>query len=401
MELELYLTPRMVRKTKRMAETIDFLEIWEYMNRYGMTGWYYQLGNIDAEKVSKQFEKIDLNVDYIISLGTGGSYQGVEMLVEFSKHKDKFIFVGPSLDPEEIAAITKKVEGKKIGFNIISKSGGTLEIIMFINLFKDVIKKSQWITIVSSNPGFSDFIIESFKEVKTIETFLLPANVGGRFAIGSIMGLVVCYLTGLNFQDFMKGFLDMRESLEKGFTFIPFERGIARYLLFSDGKILENLASNQKKIRPTLNWARQLWAESNGKEHKSMFISVGTYPEDAHSVGQIWKEGPRKVAETFFLVKNNPDYFFENKLSIQNIHIKKNNLNEINKDFTESIIEDRFESGIPVMIYRVNDFTLETWGKLVFSEMVAVVIEAYYLGVNPFNQPGVESYKEKVKARIL
>ena len=132
-----------------------------------------------------------------------------------------------------------------------------------------------------------------------------------------------------------------------------------------------------------------------------MFISVGTYPEDAHSVGQIWKEGPRKVAETFFLVKNNPDYFFENKLSIQNIHIKKNNLNEINKDFTESIIEDRFESGIPVMIYRVNDFTLETWGKLVFSEMVAVVIEAYYLGVNPFNQPGVESYKEKVKARIL
>ena len=148
---------------------------------------------------------------------------------------------------------------------------------------------------------------------------------------------------------------------------------------------------------PTLQWARQLWAESNGKEYKSMFVSTGFYPEDAHSVGQIWKEGPRKVTETYFVVEQNHDIVFDTSLSIKDLKIQVNSLNQINLAFSEAMIEDRFECGIPVTVYRLPKMDLATWGRLAFNEMAAVVVEAYLLGVNPFNQPGVESYKAKVK----
>lgn len=402
MEFQLYIPPRMERKVKKMAENLEFNEIWEFMGRYGMTGWYYFLGNADFHKIEDQLKTIDLNVDYIVSLGTGGSYQGIEMLVEFSPFKDQFIFIGPSLDPEENIRIMKKLEGKKVGFNIISKSGGTLEILTFINLYKPFIESAQWISIITSNPSFVAFFKTHFQKVQNIQSFKISNDIGGRFSIASTMGFVVAYLARINFYDFLKGFINARNRMENGENLIPLERGIVRYSLFSGGKILENLATNSRKVYPTLRWSRQLWAESNGKEYKGMFVSSGFYPEDAHSVGQIWKEGPRAITETYYLLKKNHSLLpFEGKLTLNDMKIKANSMEEINTAFIEGIIEDRFESGIPVSVYRLDDFTLHTWGELCFSEMVGVVVEAYFLGVNPFNQPGVESYKEKVKSKLL
>jgi glucose-6-phosphate isomerase len=216
-----------------------------------------------------------------------------------------------------------------------------------------------------------------------------------------MMGIVASYLAEIDYKEFLRGFLGGREKLETEKDLTALERGITRYTLFSQGKYLENLSTNVKKILPTLKWSKQLWAESNGKEYKSMFISIGFYPEDAHSVGQIWKEGPRKITETYYILEKNTDLTFSNDLSISGMKIKPNSLATVNNDFIEAIIEDRFECGIPVMVNRMEEFSLKEWGELVFNEMVGVVMEAYLHGVNPFNQPGVESYKAKVKSRLL
>lgn len=401
MKLEFYVPPRLERRIKKMAIKSEFAEIWDFMARYGMTGWYYYLGNTNIDQMHKDLECLDRDVDYIISVGTGGSYQGIELLLQFSENKDKFIFVGPSLEPEEIKNILEKIEGKRVGFNIISKSGSTLEIMIFINLFKKNMQKADWISVVSSNPYFIDFIQENFKSVSTIKSFNIAKDIGGRFSIVSSMGVVASYLAGIDYNQLLTGFLNARKELEEGENLAPLERGISRYLLFSQGKVLENLTTNLKKVVPTLKWAKQLWAESNGKEYKSMFVTTGYYPEDAHSVGQIWKEGPRKVAETYYLLDKNGDLNFDTDLSIGQMKIKLNSMAEINNNFIEAIVEDRFECGIPVTVYRMNEFNLTEWGHLIFSEMVGVVMEAFLLGVNPFNQPGVESYKKKVQERIL
>ncbi len=402
MDFEVKIYPRLEKKVTRMATQKNKLEkVWDYANRFGMNGWYTYLEELDLHLVEKNLNHIDTDVDYILSIGTGGSYQGIELILEFSPHKDKFIFLGPSLDPAEINEVIKKIKGKKVGFNIISKSGSTLEIILFINIFKEYISKAHWISIVTSNPYFSDFIQGHFNNVNTIKTFEIAENIGGRFSMASVLGVVTAYLAGLDFKQFINGFLSAKKKLENGDSIIPLQRGVARYLFFSYGSLLENLSTNIKKIAPTLKWARQLWAESNGKENKGMFVSSGFYPEDAHSVGQIWKEGPRKVAETFFILNKTEELIFNNDLAIANIKIKPNDLAYINKSFIEAIIEDRIEAEVPVAIYKLDDFSLCTWGELLFNEMMAVVVEAYYLGVNPFDQPGVESYKKKVKAKIL
>ncbi|PKL13883.1 MAG: hypothetical protein CVV50_02995, partial [Spirochaetae bacterium HGW-Spirochaetae-6] len=265
------------------------------------------------------------------------------------------------------------------------------------------LERAEWISIISSNPYFVDFVKEHFPKIPVIRHFELNEDIGGRFSIASIMSAVCCYLAKLDFSEFQAGFREAKKSLILGENLLPQQRGIARYLLFGKGKLLENLATNSRKVLPTLRWGRQLWAESNGKEYKSMFISTGYYPEDAHSVGQIWKEGPRSITETFFLVQNDyqNDLPFTNTLTLPNQKIRAKTLGEISDAFIEGIIEDRIESGIPVIIYRLPGFDLKTWGKLMFNEMVSVIIEADFLGVNPFNQPGVESYKNKVKKRIL
>lgn len=402
MRLDFYIPPRFERRIKNNAIKTEFDEIWEWMGRYQMTGWYYYLGSTDLDKVTLKAQKINLNqVDFVLCFGTGGSYQGVEMLLQFSPYKNKFIFVGPSLDPEEVQKILEKIKGKKIGVNLISKSGGTLEIMIFLNLFKPFLTQAAWICLITSNQNFLDFIKEHFKQPEIFH-FEIAKDIGGRFSIASSMGLVIATQGGLNFDDFSEQFLLARKEMESGDNLIPFERGIARYLFFTHGKILENLATNSKKIMPTLKWARQLWAESNGKEYKSMFISTGFYPEDAHSVGQIWKEGPRKVTETYFVVEEqNNDIVFDTPLVFKDLSLQESSLNKINLAFSEAMIEDRFECGIPVSVYRLPKMDLATWGRLAFNEMVAVVVEAYLLGVNPFNQPGVESYKTKVKEKIL
>ena len=401
MELEFFVPPRLERRARKAAIKSEFNEIWEFMEKYGMAGWYYYLGNTDLEKMNKDLEEIDNDVDYVLSFGTGGSYQGIESLLQFSEKKDRFIFIGPSLDSDEINEIIKKIQGKKVGFTIISKSGTTLEILIFLNVFQEFIKKSQWICVITSNHNFSKFLNENFSEVPTIKSFEIKDDIGGRFSIVSNMGIVIAYLADLNYQEFLDGFLFARQQLENEESFMSLERGLIRSYLFEQGKVLENLSTNYKKIIPTLKWAKQLWSESNGKEFKSMFVSVGFYPEDAHSVGQIWKEGPRRFTETFFIIEKNNDLVFNNSLALNGLKINKKSLNQLNDDFIQAIIEDRFECGIPCMVYRMKEFSLYEWGQLVFSEMVGVVMEAYMLGVNPFNQPGVESYKNKVKKRIL
>ncbi|PKL15363.1 MAG: hypothetical protein CVV50_00405, partial [Spirochaetae bacterium HGW-Spirochaetae-6] len=134
MRLELGVPPRLERKILRMAERTLIDEIWLSMQKYGMGGWYNYFDNFDFSQVASDLKTLDLSVDYILSVGTGGSYQGVEALLEFSPIKDKFIFIGPSLDRDEIEGILNKIKGKRLGFNLISKSGTTLEIMVFLNL---------------------------------------------------------------------------------------------------------------------------------------------------------------------------------------------------------------------------------------------------------------------------
>jgi glucose-6-phosphate isomerase len=361
--------------------------------------WFHFFDKVDLSLWKEKHQFLNEDVDYIISLGIGGSFHGLESVVYFLGQEAKWRFLGNSFDPIQIKELKKEVSGKKIGVTVISKMGKTLEILLFIDLLKELFNEAEWIVAISSFPAFYEDLFKDFKP--PFYSMKIDQYTGGRYSLFSEMGLFVLFLCHVSLESIREVILKQKDNWAKNFlTHHATLRGVSRYLSQTQGNtFLEVLSTNHKKLLPTLGWVKQLFAESDGKNEKGLFVTSTYYPQDAHSLGQIFKEGKKVFIETFYTIESLAEDLDLNGNTFSKV--KECSLNAINKAFINAIIQERKQSDIDVNVYRLQTDSIQELMELFFSEMGAIILECVLLGVNPFDQPGVESYKQKIRSRLF
>jgi glucose-6-phosphate isomerase len=344
----------------------------------------------------------------LICIGIGGSYLGtraaVEMLYpEFGKQK--IFFAGHNLSGEHIKNLLEELRDRDIYVNVISKSGTTLEPAVAFRIIEDFLIKKY------GPEGVKDRIIcttdkekgalKTMADKKGYKTFIVPDDIGGRYSVLTPVGLLPIACAGINIRELLSGARAQREAssecdLEKN---ISYKYAAIRNILHRKGKSIEILSDFDYRFYFFGEWWRQLFAESEGKDSKGLFPSTCHFTTDLHSIGQLIQEGTRNILETFlFVEKENKTYIVpENQENLDGLnYLTGKDLDFINKRVHEATSEAHFEGNVPNLTIRIPERSAYYLGQLFYFFEKAVAISGYLLGVNPFNQPGVEAYKKKM-----
>ena len=370
--------------------------------------WPINYDKKEFAKIQKLAKSISSNSDALLVVGIGGSYlgakAGLDMLLD-SKSKVEIVFAGTNIDYSDLSQKLEYLKNKDVTVNIVSKSGTTVEILLTLNLVEKFLKnkyktdyKQRLIFTTDKTNGY----LRQRATQEGIETLCVPDSMGGRYSVLSAVGLLPFACAGLNIKKIMDGATEAFNNLSsnKIKENPAFQYAIYRHLLNTKlGKKVELFASFQSKLSSFGAWLQQLFAESEGKDGKGLFVSSLTYSTDLHSVGQFIQQGTPIVSETFIKVKNpskdttltgfsldSPIKFLEGKT-----------VSEINNAALNGTIQAHIDANVPIVTIEIDEIDEFNFGYLVYFFELACATSGYLLGVNPFNQPGVEQYKSYMK----
>lgn len=373
-------------------------------------GWVDLPVNMDSEELSrikKAAEKIRNESDILVVVGVGGSYLGARAGIEFlvNEFDDvKVIFTGNTLSTDALASVIRRLEGKDWSINVISKSGTTLEpAIAFRVLKKELVKKygdkasSRIYATTDKHKG----ALKTLADNQGYETFVVPDNVGGRFSVLSAVGLLPIAVSGADIDMLLAGARDMREAcINNDFDDnIAMQYAAARHIMMNHNKSIEVLCTYEPATRTLGAWWKQLFGESEGKDHKGLFPVTLSYTTDLHSLGQYIQDGKRIMFETVLVVESSNDSIVieEEKCNLDGLnYLSGKTLDFVNGCALEGTMNAHIEGNTPnikLIFPKKDEYNL---GCLFYFFEFACGISGYMLGVNPFNQPGVESYKKNM-----
>ncbi|MEG0570259.1 MAG: glucose-6-phosphate isomerase [Oscillospiraceae bacterium] len=384
-------------------------------------GWVDLPTNYDKqefERINKAAKKIASDSDILIVIGIGGSYLGARAAIELLKStlynslkKDtpQIYYVGNSINPTYLNEILSLCEGKDISVNIISKSGTTTEPALAFRVFRELLEKKY-----GADGAKSRIYCTTDKEKGTLkelcnekgyETFVIPDDVGGRFSILTAVGLLPIAVSGCNITDIMKGartaqneLCDTDLSKNDCYKYAAYRNALLR-----KGKNIEMLISYDPSFTMMAEWFKQLFGESEGKDNKGIFPSSATFSTDLHSLGQFIQDGSRLMFETVVDIKNPKTDFFI-KADPDNFDglnfLSQQNMSVVNRKAFEGTILAHTKGGVPNLVLEMPQIDEFEFGYMVYFFEKACAISGYVLGVNPFNQPGVESYKKNMFALL-
>ena len=386
-------------------------------------GWVNLPSSITAEELStikKEAQKLRERADVVICIGIGGSYLGAKAILEAltnpfaSLLKDKkdpqILFAGQNLSEDYTYQLLEACKEHSIATIVISKSGTTTEPAVAFRLIKSEIEnrygkeeaKNRIIAVTDESRG-------ALKTLATNEgyaTFVIPDNVGGRFSVLTPVGLLPLAVAGVDIDKLVQGARDM-ESLTGEDT--PFEENPAaiyaavRNVLYNDGKKIEILGSYEPSLQYINEWWKQLYGESEGKEGKGIFPASVTFTADLHSMGQYIQEGERTLFETIISVADSHKTLLieEDKENLDGLNfIAGKRLSEVNKMAELGVKLAHVDGGVPnicIEMPKIDDYSI---GSLIYFFEKGCGISGYVLGVNPFDQPGVEAYKKNMFALL-
>lgn len=376
-------------------------------------GWVDLPISYDREELNRIKEvakKIRKDSKALVVIGIGGSYLGARaceyFLSDIYKNKDfKIYYVGNNLSSSYIKEIIDELEGKDFSINIISKSGTTTEPGISFRIFRTLLEKrygekdaaSRIYVTTDKEKG----ALKNLANNENYESFVVPSNIGGRFSVLSAVGLFPLAVIGINVDELLKGANSMRNKcIDNAFDKNDaLKYAATRYALYKNGKNVEILANFEPYFNYIAEWWKQLFGESEGKDGKGIFPSSVNFTTDLHSLGQYIQDGKRFLFETFLDIEEEKDEIlipkFDNDFDELN-YLSNKNVSFVNKCAMEGTIKAHTEGGIPVIkitIPRRDEYSL---GMLFYFFEFAVAIGGYMLGVNPFNQPGVEAYKNNM-----
>ena len=383
-------------------------------------GWLDLPVNYDREefdRILKAAQKIRSHSQVLVVIGIGGSYLGARAAIELLHSQlynnlgdgPQIYFAGNSISPTYLNQVIRLCEGKDFSINVISKSGTTTEPALAFRIFRDLAIKKY------GREGAKERIfcttdkakgtLKQLADEEGYETFVIPDDVGGRYSVLTAVGLLPIAVSGSDIGKLMEGAAKAREDLsvcdlDKNDCY---RYAALRNILYRKGKAIEILVSYEPAFSMMAEWYKQLFGESEGKDNKGIYPSSAIFSTDLHSMGQFIQEGSRILFETVvdiaapqqdLYIQPDPNNFDGlNFLSDQNMSV-------VNRKAMQGTILAHTEGGVPNMVLQLPAINEEELGYLIYFFEKACALSGYLLAVNPFNQPGVESYKKNMFALL-
>jgi len=384
-------------------------------------GWVNLPRDYDKEEFSRikiAAEKIKKSCDILIVIGIGGSYLGARAAIEFVKSpiynnlkKDTpdIYFAGNNISSTALNELISICEGKDICLNVISKSGTTTEPAIAFRVFKAMLNEKygedgakERIFVTTDKARGT---LKHFSDEAGYETFVVPDDVGGRYSVLTAVGLLPIACAGIDIDAMMQGAIDAREAYISDNTLSnsALKYAALRNVLLEDGKSTEILVGYEPYLLMLNEWWKQLYGESEGKNNKGLFPASVIFSTDLHSLGQYIQDGQRNLFETVISVKDNGAEFIipEDPANVDGLNfISGKSLDYVNKTAMLATLMAHNDGGVPNIVLEIDDKSAYSFGYIVYFFEFACAISGYILGVNPFDQPGVEAYKKNMFALL-
>ena len=382
-------------------------------------GWMYLPRDYDKEEfehIKAAAAKIREDSDVLVVAGIGGSYLGARAVIEAVKgmyHNEldnglKIYFCGNSISPTYLNDIIALCKGKRFSINVISKSGTTTETSLAFRvlrkLLEDEIGVEEANKRIYATTDRAKGTLKQLADAQGWPTFVVPDDVGGRYSVLSAVGLLPIAAAGISIDDVMKGAAD---AMERFSVLSPdndaYKYAAIRNILYRKGKSIEILECYEPNFTLMNEWYKQLFGESEGKDNKGLFPASCIFSTDLHSMGQFIQEGSRTMFETIVDVKKPAQDLFIDKLegNFDGLNfLADQNMSVVNRKAMEGTILAHTDGGVPEVVIEVDDLSAYNVGYLIYFFWRACACSGYLLSVNPFNQPGVESYKKNMFALL-
>ena len=384
-------------------------------------GWLDLPVDYDKEefaRITTAAAKIQKSCDVLVVIGIGGSYLGARAAIEFVKSpvynnlkKDTpdVYFSGNSISASALADLLRICEGRDVCINVISKSGTTTEPAITFRIFRELLEKKygkdgarERIFVTTDRARGT---LKAFSDEMGYETFVVPDDIGGRYSVLTAVGLLPIAVAGCDIDAMMAGAAEARGK----YLSAPLaDNASLRYaairnILYRKGKTTEILAAYEPAAQMFCEWWKQLYGESEGKDNKGIFPASVIFSTDLHSLGQYIQDGVRNLFETVIDVQNAVD-----NVEVPNDEANVDGLNflsgtqihDINRTAMLGTLFAHNDGGVPNTVIEIPDRSEKTFGNLVFFFEFACAVSGYMLGVNPFDQPGVEAYKKNMFALL-
>ena len=378
-------------------------------------GWQHLPSSIDdqqLEAIEKTAAILRQECEYVITIGIGGSYLGAKAIIEalsdhFAAYKTgngpKVVFAGNNIGEDYLYDLMDLVRGHKFGIIVISKSGTTTEPAIAFRLFKEMLEKQEGKEFAQRNiVAVTDARRGALRNLATQEsyaTYVIPDNVGGRFSVLTPVGLLPIAVAGFDIRALVAGAVEMEKDGDEQVI----NYAIARNALYRNGKKIEILANFTPRLHFLAEWWKQLYGESEGKGHKGIFPASVDFTTDLHSMGQMIQDGERTLFETVLSVGDQ-----QHEVIIPTDEADLDGLNYIagkNVDYVNKMAElgtrlAHVDGGVPNLLITIPAVNERYLGQLIYFFEKACGVSGYMLGVNPFDQPGVEAYKKNMFALL-
>ena len=384
-------------------------------------GWVTLPEDYDKEefsRIKKAAEKIKSDSDVLIVIGIGGSYLGARAAIEFLKGQyynqlkngaPEIYFAGNSISGSALSDLLKICEGKRVSVNIISKSGTTTEPAIAFRVFRKYLEEqygeAEAAKRIYCTTDKAKGTLKKLADEKGYECFVVPDDVGGRFSVLTAVGLLPIAVSGADIGKLMAGAAAAAKDYNiNDINENPCYRYAAlRNILYRKGKSVEMLVSYEPRFTMMSEWFKQLYGESEGKDNKGIFPASVTFSTDLHSMGQFIQDGSRIMFETVVTIDDNGSDVIieeeENNGDGLNFLAGKP-MSFVNRKAFEGTVLAHTDGNVPNLVISIDKADEENLGRLIYFFEKACAISGYMLGVNPFDQPGVESYKKNMFALL-
>lgn len=387
-------------------------------NEKEFVGWLNLPTNYDREefaKIKKSAEKIRKDSEVFVVIGIGGSYLGARAVIEAltntfynicpNRKTPQIFFAGNNMSPNYLNDLIECIGNKDISINVISKSGTTTEPAIAFRIFRefmeskygiDEARKRIYVTTDKEKGA-----LKQLSNEEEYETFVIPDNIGGRYSVLTAVGLLPIAVAGIDINKLMYGAKVAEDKYNENSVKYNecYQYAVARNILYSKGKTTEILVNYEPKMQYFTEWWKQLYGESEGKEGKGIFPAGVTFTTDLHSLGQYIQEGKRNLFETVIAIENSATDITI-KRDADNIDglnfVADKTMDYVNKKAMEGTIEAHITGEVPNIKITMDKLDEETLGELIYFFELACAMSGKILGVNPFNQPGVEEYKKNM-----
>lgn len=387
-------------------------------------GWVDLPLNYDKEEFSRikaAAEKIKSDSEVLIVIGIGGSYLGAKAAIDMLSHSfhnvlpkskrnaPEIYFVGNNISSTYIADLLEVIEGKEISVNVISKSGTTTEPAIAFRIFKEYIEnkygkdgaKGRIYATTDREKG----ALKKLSTEEGYETFVVPDDIGGRFSVLTAVGLLPIAVSGADVDSMMKGAADACKLYNNPDVKENdcYKYAAVRNALYRKNKTIEIMVNYEPSLHFFTEWWKQLYGESEGKDQKGIFPAGVDFTTDLHSMGQYVQDGLRNIFETVIKVEK-PRKNMTIKADKDNLDglnfIAGKDIDYVNKKAMEGTMLAHTDGGVPNLMITIPELTAYYFGSMVYFFEKACGISGYLLGVNPFDQPGVEAYKKNMFALL-